>query len=111
MKANKRNVGWIAAVAGVGLLASGTAVFSAVTGNDSNQKAPLSLKYDNTPVNRAASQAQSFSPIVQKVTPSVVQVFVTTKAGNGNMGMNQDLQEHLRRFFGRQFPKMRDNQS
>jgi serine protease Do len=111
MKANKRSVGWIAAVAGVGLLASGTAVFSAVTGNDSNQKPPLSLKYDNTPINRAATQGQSFSPIVQKVTPSVVQVFVTTKAGNGNMGMNQDLQDQLRRFFGRQFPQMPEQQS
>jgi serine protease Do len=111
MKANKRSVGWIAAVAGVGLLASGTAVFSAVTGNDSNQKPPLSLKYDNTPINRAATQGQSFSPIVQKVTPSVVQVYVTTKAGNGNMGMNQDLQDQLRRFFGRQFPQMPEQQS
>jgi serine protease Do len=116
MKANKRSVGWIAAVAGVGLLASGTAVFSAVTGNgnDNNQKPPLSLKYDNTPINRAATQGQSFSPIVQKVTPSVVQVYVTTKAGNGsngNMGMNQDLQDQLRRFFGRQFPQMPEQQS
>ena len=111
MKANKRSVGWIAAVAGVGLLASGTAVFSAVTGNDNNQKPPLSLKYDNTPINRDATQGQSFFPIVQKVTPSVVQVYVTTKAGNGNTGMNQDLQDQLRRFFGRQFPQMPEQQT
>src|ERR1700758_2068309 len=111
MKANKRSVGWIAAVAGVGLLASGTAVFSAVIGNDSNQNPPLSLKYDNTPINRAATQGHSFNPIVQKVTPSVVQVYVTTKGGNGNTGMNQDLQDQLRRFFGRQFPQMPEQQT
>jgi serine protease Do len=111
MKANKRSLGWMAAVAGVGLVASGSAVFSAVTGNDNNQKPPLSLKYDNTPINRDATLGHSFNPIVQKVTPSVVQVYVTTKGGNQNMGMNQDLQDQLRRFFGRQFPQMPEQQT
>jgi serine protease Do len=98
------------AVAGVGLLASGTAVFSAVTGND--QKPPLNLKYDNTAINRDTTQGHSFAPIVQKVTPSVVQVYVTTKVGTGNFGAgNQDLQEQLRRFFGRQFPQMPEQQT
>ena len=107
MKSKMRSLGWMTAVAGVGLLASGTAVFSAVTGNDSsNQKPPLNLKYDNTAINRDTAQGHSYHPIVQKVTPSVVQVYVTTKAGNGNMGTNQDLQDQLRRFFGRQFPQM-----
>jgi serine protease Do len=113
MKSKKRNLGWITAVAGVGLLASGTAVFSAVSGNDNNQKPPLNLKYDNTAINRDAIQGHSFAPIVQKVTPSVVQVYVTTKAGNGNMGGfgNQDLQDQLRRFFGRQFPQIPEQQN
>ena len=113
MKANKLSAGWMAAVAGVGLVASGSAVFSAVTGNDNNQKPPLSLKYDNTQINREATQGHSYFPIVQKVTPSVVQVYVTTKGGNGNgnMGMNQDLQDQLRRFFGRQFPNMPEQQT
>lgn len=98
------------AVAGVGILASGTAVFSAVTGND--QKPPLNLKYDNTAINRDTTPGHSFAPIVQKVTPSVVQVYVTTKTGTGNFGMgNQDLQDQLRRFFGRQFPQMPEQQS
>jgi serine protease Do len=98
------------AVAGVGILASGTAVFSAVTGND--QKPPLNLKYDNTAINRDTTQGHSFAPIVQKVTPSVVQVYVTTKTGTGNFGMgNQDMQDQLRRFFGRQFPQMPEQQS
>jgi serine protease Do len=98
------------AVAGVGILASGTAVFSAVTGND--QKPPLNLKYDNTAINRDTTPGHSFAPVVQKVTPSVVQVYVTTKTGTGNFGMgNQDLQDQLRRFFGRQFPQMPEQQS
>jgi len=106
MNSKKRLLG-ITAVAGIGLLASGTAVFSAVTGNENNQKPPLNLKYDNQPINREAVQGHSFAPIVQKVTPSVVQVYVTTKGGgNGNFAGQQDLQDQLRRFFGRQFPQM-----
>src|ERR1700751_403991 len=111
MKANKRSLGWMAAAAGVGLVASGSAVFCAVTGNDNNQKPPLSLKYDNTQINRKATQGHSFNPTVQKVTTSVVQVYVTTKGGNGNTGMNQDLQDQLRRFFGRQFAQMPEQQT
>ncbi|MFY9986325.1 MAG: Do family serine endopeptidase [Chthoniobacterales bacterium] len=110
MKSKDRSLGWMMAVAGVGILASGTAVFSAVTGND--QKPPLNLKYDNTAINRDTTPGHSFAPIVQKVTPSVVQVYVTTKTGTGNFGMgNQDLQDQLRRFFGRQFPQMPEQQS
>src|SRR5580692_9676149 len=106
MNSKKRLLG-ITAVAGIGLLASGTAVFSAVTGNENNQKPPLNLKYDNAPINREAVQGHSFAPIVQKVTPSVVQVYVTTKGGGtGNFAGQQDLQVQLRRFFGRQFPQM-----
>jgi serine protease Do len=106
MNSKKRLLG-ITAVAGIGLLASGTAVFSAVTGNENNQKPPLNLKYDNAPINREAVQGHSFAPIVQKVTPSVVQVYVTTKGGGtGNFAGQQDLQDQLRRFFGRQFPQM-----
>ncbi len=107
MKSKKRLLG-ITAVAGVGLLASGTAVFSAVTGNDTNnQKPPLNLKFDSAPINRDVVQGHSFAPIVQKVTPSVVQVYVTTKGGGtGNFAGQQDLQDQLRRFFGRQFPQM-----
>src|SRR5258707_4412329 len=78
MNSKKRLLG-ITAVAGIGLLASGTAVFSAVTGNDNNQKPPLNLKYDSQPINREAVQSQSFASIVQKVTPSLVQVYGTNK--------------------------------
>src|ERR1700730_18702401 len=108
MNSKKRLLG-ITAVAGIGLLASGTAVFSAVTGNENNQKPPLNLKYDNQPINRDVVQGHSFAPIVQKVTPSVVQVYVTTKGANNFAGQGQgqqDLQDQLRRFFGRQFPQM-----
>jgi len=111
---SKNRIGWITAVAGVGLLASGTAVFSAVTGNDNNnQKPPLNLKFDSAPINRDVVQGHSFAPIVQKVTPSVVQVYVTTKGASNFAGQGQgqqDLQDQLRRFFGRQFPQMPEQQ-
>jgi serine protease Do len=105
MKLRNRILGLVTAVAGIGLLAGGAAAASAVSGNENNQKPPLNLKFDNAPINREATEAHSFSPIVQKVTPSVVQVYVTTKGGTNNFG-GQDLQEQLRRFFGRQFPQM-----
>jgi serine protease Do len=104
MKPKKRISGWMVAAAGAGLLASGTAVYSATNGNatDNNQKPPLNLKVDNTAINRDLKLGNSFASIVQKVTPSVVQINVTTNGGNNNFA-GQDLQEQLRRFFGRQF--------
>src|SRR5258708_18793090 len=105
MNSKKRLLG-ITAVAGIGLLASGTAVFSAVTGNDNNQKPPLNLKYDSQPINREAVESHLFAPIVQKVTPSVVQGYVITKSGGqGNFADQQDPQDSLRPFFRRQFPQ------
>jgi serine protease Do len=110
MKPKMRISAWMVAVAGAGILASGTAVVNAVTGNENNQKPPLSLKIDNTPINRDLKQGNSFAPIVQKVTPSVVQVYVTTRGGTGNF-TGQDLQGQLRRFFGRQFPQLPEQEN
>jgi serine protease Do len=98
----------VAVVAGAGLLATGSVVYSATSGNENNQnnqKPPLNLRADNAPIDRDLKMGNSFAPIVQKVTPSVVQVWVATKADNNGRMMNQDLQEQLRRFFGRQFPQ------
>jgi serine protease Do len=109
MKPKQRISAWVAAVAGAGLLATGTAVYSATSGNENDQNAqkpPLNLKVDNGPIDRDLKMGNSFAPIVQKVTPSVVQVWVATKADNNGRMMNQDLQEQLRRFFGRQFPEI-----
>ncbi len=51
----------------------------------------------------------TFAPVVQKVTPAVVQVYTTTKAhpavmnGRGNGNGSADMEDLLRRFFGDQF--------
>src|SRR5258708_33196480 len=97
MNSKKRLLG-ITAVAGIGLLASGTAVFSAVTGNDNNQKPPLNLKYDSQPINREAVQGHSFAPVLQKGTPNVVHVYVTHKSGGtGKFSGPHELQDHMLR--------------
>src|SRR5258707_14946511 len=101
MNSKKRLLG-ITAVAGIGLLASGTAVFSAVTGNDNNQKPPLNLKYDSQPINREAVQGHSFAPILQKVNPNLVQGYVTTKGGGAGDFLGQGgLSDQFGRVFGR----------
>jgi len=106
MKSKKRISLWVAAVAGAGLLASGTAVFSATSGNDNGQKPPLAIKVDNAPIDRDPKLGNSFAPIVQKVIPSVVQVNVTNKTNERGRTQGSDMQDQLRRFFGRQFPQM-----
>ena len=98
---NKTSI-WVSAVAGAALIASGTAVFSATAGNENNEKPALNLKVDNAPLVRDTKLGNSFAPIVQKVTPSVVQVFVTNKSANFKK-LGPDMQDQLRRFFGRQF--------
>jgi serine protease Do len=103
MNSKKRTSVWVAALAGAALLAGGAAVSSASSGNDNGQKPPLSIKTDNAPIDRDPKLGNSFAPIVQKVITSVVQVDVTGKSNNGRMLGNSDLQDQLRRFFGRGF--------
>jgi serine protease Do len=103
MNAKKRTSVWVAAIAGAALIAGGTTAFSAGSGNDNAQKPPLSIKSDNTPIDRDPKLGNSFAPIVQKVIPSVVQVDVTGKSGNGRALSNSDMQDQLRKFFGRGF--------
>jgi serine protease Do len=62
------------------------------------QNAPLHVQVDNSPLAREAKEGSSFSPIVKKVAPSVVKVFVTMKT-SGNPASNPDM-EFFRRFFG-----------
>jgi serine protease Do len=103
MNSKKRTSLWVAAVAGAAFVASVTPAFSAGSGNDNGQKPPLSIKTDNVPINRDPKLGNSFAPIVQKVIPSVVQVDVTGKSGNGRTLGSSDMQDQLRRFFGRGF--------
>ncbi|HEX6567347.1 MAG TPA: DegQ family serine endoprotease [Chthoniobacterales bacterium] len=103
MNAKQRTSVWIAAMAGAALVTSVTVAFSAGSGNDNGQKPPLSIKTDNAPIDRDPKLGNSFAPIVQKVIPSVVQVDVTGKSGNGRSLGSSDMQDQLRRFFGRGF--------
>src|SRR6201998_103174 len=103
MNAKQRTSVWVAAMAGAALLASVTVAFSAGFWDDNSQKPPLSIKTDNVPIDRDPKLGNSFAPIVQKVIPSVVQVDVTGKSGNGRSLGSSDMQDQLRRFFGRGF--------
>ena len=88
-----------AALLGSGLLAGGT--LFAITNPDhpSNTESP-DLKVEHAPVDRARTPAGSFAPIVQKVAPSVVNVFVTSKVNQQRFSGDQ--MDMFRRFFGQQ---------
>ncbi len=60
------------------------------------------IKVDHAAVNRAHASAGSFAPVVQKVAPSVVQIFVTGKDSGRRQAMSGDQMEQFRRFFGGQ---------
>ena len=99
-----RPAAFSAAVVGSALLA-GSALFAA-TGSapSSSASAPPDLKVEHAPVNRGCVPAGSFAPIVEKVAPSVVEVFVTgrvprpERSAMGSGGLDQ-LPDQLRRFF------------
>ena len=88
-----------AALAGAAVLAGASAfALSNPDAPDKSAQAP-ELKVEHAPIDRARTPAGSFAPIVQKVAPSVVEVFVTSKAERPDMSADQS--ELLRRFFGR----------
>ncbi len=65
---------------------------------------PVNVAVDERPVARDATGRTSFAPIVKKVGPGVVKVFVTTKAHNTSLnGVPPEMDDFMRRFFGDQF--------
>ena len=78
-------------------LGTGFALSPASNDNEA-QNAPLHLQVDNSPLVRNARDATSFAPMVKKVAPSMVKVFVTMKASENPMS-NPDM-DFFRRFFG-----------
>ena len=78
-------------------LGKGFALSPASNGNEA-QNAPLHVQVDNSPLVRNARDATSFAPMVKKVAPSMVKVFVTMKASENPMS-NPDM-DFFRRFFG-----------
>lgn len=73
---------------------------AAVQGNPSTANAKLTLKLDETPLARNA--AESYAPIVQKVTPSVVRIAVTVEGQQNRLSQAQ--RDFFRRFFGGRGP-------
>ena len=78
-------------------LATGFALNSGANGNGT-ANAPLQVQVDNSPLTRDVKEGNSFAPIVKKVAPSVVKIFVTMK-GTNNPLANSDM-DFFRRFFG-----------
>src|ERR1700693_3114356 len=78
-------------------LGTGLALSTASNGNDT-QNAPLHVQVDNSPLARDVKEGNSFAPIVKKVAPSVVKVFVTMKASESPMS-NPDM-DFFPRYFG-----------
>ena len=78
-------------------LGTGLALSTASNGNDT-QNTPLIVQVDNSPLVREVKDGNSFAPIVKKVAPSVVKVFVTMKASESPMS-NPDM-DFFRRYFG-----------
>src|SRR6202011_2259300 len=78
-------------------LGTGLALSTASNGNDA-QNAPLHVQVDNSPLTRDVKEGNSFAPIVKKVAPSVVKIFVTMKGANNPLA-NSDM-DFFHRFFG-----------
>jgi serine protease Do len=78
-------------------LGTGLALSTASNGNGT-ENAPLHVQVDNSPLARDVKDGSSFAPIVKKVAPSVVKVFVTMKASENPLS-NPDM-DFFRRFFG-----------
>lgn len=91
-----------AALLGAAVLAGGSTF--ALT-NPNTEKAPAAnaapdLKVEHAPVDRGRTPAGSFAPIVQKVAPSVVEVFVTSKPNRQALSNGGGDMDAFRRFFG-----------
>jgi serine protease Do len=83
-------------------LGTGLALSTASNG-DEKQNTPLHVQVDNSPLARDVKEGSSFAPIVKKVAPSVVKVFVTMKTSSENPMSNPD-RDFFRRFFGGERP-------
>ncbi len=93
-------------VLGGALLVTSTsaAVSTKGDGQSATKAATVSLVVDNKPVTRDVKLGTSFSPIVKKVAPSVVNVTVSTRAKQTSLQEMPGLDHpFFRRFFGEDF--------
>src|SRR5437868_5858872 len=65
--------------------------------NGGNDKKPA-IVLDAKPLSHETKMATSFAPVIKRVSPSVVKVFVTSKADPA--GFDGDQSDLLRRYFG-----------
>ena len=103
-KAHYKPWTYSAAILGAGVLAAASSLALTNPDNSSNSKtanpgASPEVKVDHAAVDRGRTPAGSFAPVVKKVAPSVVEVFVTSKAPRNQLsGANGA--DAFRRFFG-----------
>lgn len=95
----KHIVEGVLVLGGAAFLAVGTGLALNASGSSSSWHPPLNLKVDETPVNRTQDLQSSYAPIVEKVAPSVVKIFVSSSVPQRQLLSGQD-PEFFRRFFG-----------
>ena len=95
----------LAFLAGTFLLIGSTLAFIRFAeAKETPKPTPPRLVVDDAPIKRDGKSVTSFSPVVKKVAPSVVNVFITTKAKNVSAPRGPFPEGDLfRRFFGDDF--------
>ena len=96
------------AVGGALILAGTALAFTEKPAAKSEPKpTSVNLVLDERPVSHDTAGRASFAPVIKKVSPGVVRVFVTMKAQKTGFSEGTDMPDMLRRFFGDQFQGQR----
>ncbi|OHE81377.1 MAG: peptidase S1, partial [Verrucomicrobia bacterium RIFCSPLOWO2_12_FULL_64_8] len=91
---------WLVLALAVGL-SGGTAWLAADAKRDSNGRAPVEIKIDATPLPSTGDASLSLSPVVRRVTPSVVKVITREPARDLGAGDGSPFDDPaFRQFFG-----------
>ena len=111
MKNYMNNLGFrLAALTFGGALLIGTV--AATTDTPKTARTPkLEIPVDERPISRDAEGVNSYSPVVKKVAPAVVQVFTTARVQRMSSPDAFGMDDMLRRFFGEQFDGRMPNQN
>src|SRR6202035_2855138 len=79
-------------------LATGFALNGGENNNNETKNQPLHVNVDSNPLPQDMKEGSSIAPIVKKVAPSVVKIFVTMKGTKNPLAVSE--MDPLRRFFG-----------
>jgi serine protease Do len=97
---NFRHFRWLT-LATLALLIGGATWVVAESKSDTRAKATVEVKIDPAPLPRTADTALSYSPIVKRVTPSVVKVVTRERAKEMEVGGGMPFDDPMfRQFFG-----------